>query len=60
MVEKKKMSLHTRIEKNNIPNPVMLSRQIDELREVMRRMRLANSDSLDAIISKKLDKFTQS
>lgn len=45
--------------KTSIPDPVMLSRQIDGLREVMRRMRSSQSPSVEALINKKLEQITQ-
>lgn len=39
------------------PNLVLVSRQIDGLREVLRRMKAAQSDSLDSIVSEKLSQL---
>lgn len=44
-------------EETPLPNPVLVSRQIDGLREVLRRMQVVQSDSLDRIINKKLEQF---
>ncbi len=46
--------------KSYLPDPVMLSRQIDGLREVMRRMRTAQSNSAEPLITKKLEQISQS
>jgi len=46
--------------KSYLPNPVMLSRQINGLREVMRRMHTAQSDSVEPLITKKLEQIAQS
>jgi hypothetical protein len=41
-----------------LPDPVMVSRQIDGLREVLRRMRTSQTTtSLDKLISQKLQKI---
>ena len=40
-----------------LPHPVLVSRQIDGLREVLRRMRAAKNASLDPIIDKKLQQL---
>ena len=42
---------------HNLPNPVMVSRQIDGLREVLRRMRASQSQSLDVLTHKKLEQI---
>ncbi|NKQ36243.1 MAG: hypothetical protein HF973_11585 [Chloroflexi bacterium] len=42
---------------HNFPNPVMVSRQIDGLREVLRRMRASQSQSLDVLTHKKLEQI---
>lgn len=60
MDDKNRLSLNTRIPKNSLPNPVMLARQIDGLREVMRRMQIVHSDSVETHISQKLEQFAQS
>ena len=60
MDNQNQLSLDTRIPKNTIPNPIMLSRQIEGLREVMRRMQLVHSDSIEPLISEKLKQFAQS
>ena len=60
MNDKNKLTLHTRIPKNSLPNPVMLTRQIDGLREVMQRMQHVHSDSVETLISQKLEQFAQS
>ena len=44
-------------EKTPLPHPVLVSRQIDGLREVLRRMRAAKNASLDPIIDKKLQQL---
>ncbi|MCA9923283.1 MAG: hypothetical protein KC419_12495 [Anaerolineales bacterium] len=44
-------------ENTPLPHPVLVSRQIDGLREVLRRMRAAKSTSLDPIINKKLQQL---
>lgn len=41
----------------NIPNPVMVSRQIEGLREVLRRMRASQAQTLDALTHKKLEQL---
>ena len=41
----------------NFPNPVMVSRQLEELREVLRRMRAVQSQSLDVLTHKKLEQI---
>lgn len=42
----------------NIPNPVLLSQQIDDLRMILRRMKASStSTGLDPVISKKLEKL---
>lgn len=43
----------------HLPNNVMVSRQIDSLREVLRRMRTAEASSLDNLIDQKLRKITE-
>jgi hypothetical protein len=40
---------------DSLPNPVMVSRQIDELRVVLRRMKSARSKTLDTITRKKVE-----
>lgn len=60
MNDKNQFTLNTRIPKNSLPNPVMLTRQIDGLREVMRRMQHVDSDSVETLISQKLEQFAQS
>ena len=40
-----------------LPHPVLVSRQIDGLREVLRRMRAAKNASLDPIINQKLQQL---
>ena len=42
-----------------LPHPVLVSRQIDGLREVLRRMRAAKNASLDPIINQKLQQLAQ-
>ncbi len=42
---------------HNLPNPVMVSRQIDGLREVLRRMRASQSQSLDVLTHRKLEQI---
>ncbi|MBX3060699.1 MAG: hypothetical protein KF770_29930 [Anaerolineae bacterium] len=39
---------------NNLPNPVMLARQIDGIREVVLRMRTTPTTAVDALIQQKL------
>ncbi len=39
---------------NNLPDPVMLARQIDGIREVVLRMRTAQASTVDALIQQKL------
>lgn len=46
-------------EDNPLPHPVLVSKQIDGLREVLRRMKAAKSTSLEPLISKKLDQFAR-
>lgn len=41
------------------PNLVLVSRQIDGLREVLRRMKAAQSNSLDSLINEKLDQLAR-
>lgn len=41
------------------PNLILVSRQIDGLREVLRRMRASQSETLDSIISEKLDQLSR-
>jgi hypothetical protein len=44
----------------NIPNPVLLSQQIDDLRKILRRMKASSmAAGLDPVISKKLEKLTK-
>ena len=38
----------------NLPNPVMVSRQIDDLRDVLRRMKATKSQTLDTITNQKI------
>lgn len=45
--------------KSHLPNPVMVSRQIDSLREVMRRMRTSQTSTLEALIDQKLQKLSE-
>ncbi len=45
--------------KVHLPNPVMVSRQIDSLREVMRRMRTSQTSTLEALIDQKLQKLSE-
>lgn len=42
-----------------LPNPIMVSRQIDGLREVMRRMRTTQSSTIEIFINQKLEKLTE-
>ena len=42
-----------------LPDPVMLSRQIDSLREVMDRMQRPENQSVDRLIARKLEQMTQ-
>ena len=42
-------------EQDKLANPVLVSRQIDTLREVIRRMKASRSGSFDALIDKKLE-----
>ena len=44
-------------EETPLPHPVLVSRQIDGLREVLRRMRAAENKSIDPIINKKLQQL---
>ncbi|GIK58492.1 MAG: hypothetical protein HND44_13765 [Chloroflexi bacterium] len=39
---------------NNLPNPVMLARQIDGIREVVLRMRTTPTTAVDSLIQQKL------
>ena len=41
------------------PNLVLVSRQIDGLREVLRRMKASQSNSLDSIINEKIDQLSR-
>jgi hypothetical protein len=59
MNEENNLSLNVRVPNNNIPNPVMLARQIDSLREVMRRMQIPESELFDSLVAKKLENFPQ-
>jgi len=38
----------------NLPNPVIVARQIDDLRDVLRRMKATQSQTFDAFTSQKL------
>lgn len=51
-----KNSAETRI---YIPNPVMISRQIDSLREVMRRMRTSQTSTVETLINQKLQNLLE-
>ena len=43
------------------PNPVLVARQIESLREVLRRMKAsARAAALDPVINRKLEQLTQS
>lgn len=44
---------------NHIPNPVMLARQIDGIREVVLRMRTAQNTTIDTLIQQKLQAVTE-
>jgi hypothetical protein len=44
---------------SNLPDPVMLARQIDGIREVVLRMRTAESTTRDALIHQKLLKIRE-
>lgn len=50
---------HQPSNQTHLPNTVMVSRQIDSLREVLRRMRTAEASSLDNLIDQKLRKITE-
>ena len=55
---KKNGNAKNNVENNlNYPNLVMVSRQIDGLREVLRRMRASQSQSLDILTHKKLEQI---
>ncbi|MEM7332886.1 MAG: hypothetical protein AAF490_12430 [Chloroflexota bacterium] len=41
------------------PNLVLVSRQIDGLREVLRRMKASQSESIDSIITNKLNQHSR-
>lgn len=47
-------------ESNQLPNPIMVSRQIDGLREVLRRMRATETNPDSTLIAKKLEQLAQS
>ena len=38
----------------NLPNPVMVARQIDDLRDVLRRMKATQSQTFDVFTNQKL------
>ncbi len=38
----------------NLPNPVMVARQIDDLRDVLRRMKATQSQTFDAFTNQKV------
>ncbi|HRQ39087.1 MAG TPA: hypothetical protein PLD25_14350 [Chloroflexota bacterium] len=44
---------------NNLPNPVMLARQIDGIREVVLRMRTTPTTAVDALIQQKLQSIAE-
>ncbi len=44
---------------NNLPNPVMLARQIDGIREVVLRMRTTQNNTVDTIIRQKLQSIAE-
>ncbi|HEX6385328.1 MAG TPA: hypothetical protein VF177_11710 [Anaerolineae bacterium] len=44
---------------SSLPNPVLVTRQIEDLREVLRRMRAYRSATFDAVISKKLEQLKE-
>ena len=44
---------------NTLPNPVLASRQIEDLRKVLRRMRAYQPATFDAIIGQKLEQLKE-
>ncbi|MCL4261617.1 MAG: hypothetical protein KJ069_00305 [Anaerolineae bacterium] len=44
---------------NNLPNPVLLARQIDGIREVVLRMRTAQNTTVNTLIQQKLQIITE-
>lgn len=51
--------MSTQAQTNNIPNPVMLARQIDGIREVVLRMRTAQNTTVNTLIQQKLQTITE-
>lgn len=39
----------------NLPNPVLVSRQIDDLRDVLRRMKATQSQTMDTFTNQKIN-----
>lgn len=44
----------------DVANPVLVSRQIDGLREVLRRLKASRSETVDAVMSEKLKRLARS
>lgn len=44
---------------SNLPDPVMLARQIDGIREVVLRMRTSHSTTVDTLIHQKLQNILE-
>lgn len=44
---------------NALPNPVLASRQIEDLRKVLRRMRAYQPATFDVIVSQKLEQLKE-
>ena len=40
--------------KRNLPNPVMVTRQIDDLRDVLKRMKATQSQTFDTFTNQKV------
>lgn len=51
---------YLQLENNTSPNLVLLSKQVDGLREVLRRMKASQSSSIDNVINEKLNQISQS
>ncbi len=46
--------------KRNLPNPVMVTRQIDDLRDVLKRMKATQAQTFDTLTSQKIKGFQSS